>query len=167
MEKMGEVQYFHFEDDRTIPNNPTLPVIFYQAAFKENPEAIESVFNQNNWTNSWTDGVFDYHHYHSNTPEVLGVKTGTATLQLGGESGKTFELAAGDVVVLPAGTGHKKIKASADFQIVGAYPNGLEPNLKTGKADERPTVLEEILEAPLPGKDPVYGEDGPVVNNWS
>ncbi|MGI2327491.1 hypothetical protein [Planococcus sp. YIM B11945] len=164
---MAEENYFHFEDDRTIPNNPTLPVIFYEGAFAENPEDIESVFNRNNWTNSWTNGVFDYHHYHSNTHEVLGVKSGSATIQLGGESGKMFEVTIGDVVVLPAGTGHKKIKATSDFQVVGAYPDGLKPNLKTGGSDERPVVLEEILDAPLPEKDPVYGEEGPVLDNWS
>ncbi|MDN7241549.1 cupin domain-containing protein [Planococcus sp. N028] len=164
---MEDASYHHFEDDGAIPNNPTLPVIIYPGAFKENPEDIESVFNQNKWTNSWTNGVFDYHHYHNNTHEVLGVKSGSATLQLGGESGQAFEFTVGDVVILPAGTGHKRLSASEDFQVVGAYPHGAEPEIKTGKLDERPEALEDILDAPLPESDPVFGEDGPVLNNWS
>lgn len=164
---MAEANYHHFEDDGSIPNNPTLPVIFYPGAFKENPEEIESVFNQNNWTNSWTDGVFDFHHYHSNTHEVLGVKSGSAILQLGGESGKAFEVSVGDVVLLPAGTGHKKLSGSEDFQVVGAYPNSAEPDLKKGELNERPEVLEAILDAPLPELDPVFGKEGPAVMNWT
>ncbi|WP_186725533.1 cupin domain-containing protein [Planomicrobium sp. CPCC 101110] len=164
---MENAKFHHFEDDGNIPNNPTLPVILYPKAFEGNPEGIESVFNQNNWTNSWTNGVFDYHHYHSNTHEVLGVKSGTAEIQLGGESGQIFHLSVGDVVVLPAGTGHKKLSGSDDFQVVGAYPNGAEPDLKTGDREDRPDVLESILDAPLPGNDPVFGKEGPVVNNWT
>ncbi len=164
---MENASFHHFEDDGNIPNNPTLPVVIYPGAFKENPEEIERVFNQNNWTNSWTDGVFDYHHYHSNAHEVLGVKSGSAKIQLGGESGQTFDVQQGDVIVLPAGTGHKKLSASDDFQVVGAYPNGAEPDLKTGGQDERPEVLEAILDAPLPDSDPVFGKEGPIVNNWT
>lgn len=164
---MENASFHHFEDDGKIPNNPTLPVIIYTGVFNKNPDEIESVFNQNNWTNSWTDGVFDYHHYHSVTHEVLGVKSGSAKIQLGGEAGQTFEVKIGDVLVLPAGTGHKRLSASNDFQVVGAYPNAAEPDLKTGGQEERPAVLEAILDAPLPEKDPVFGEEGPVMNNWS
>lgn len=164
---MPEEQFVHFEDDGSIPNNPRLPVIIYPAVFKDDPEAIEKVFNQNRWTNSWTGGVFDYHHYHSNTHEVLGVRSGAATIQLGGEQGKPFKVSVGDVAVLPAGTGHKLLESTEDFQVVGAYPGGVVPNKKLGEPDERPYVLEDILDAPLPQLDPIHGEDGPLLSNWS
>lgn len=164
---MSEVQFIHFEDDGAVPNNPRLPVIIYPAAFKGNPQEIEEVFNRNQWTNSWTGGIFDYHHYHSNTHEVLGVHSGSATIQLGGEQGQQFQVAVGDVAVLPAGTGHKLLESTEDFQVVGAYPEGAEPDKKMGNADERPRVLEDILDAPLPQYDPVQGEDGPLLTNWS
>ncbi|GKW45171.1 cupin domain-containing protein [Planococcus sp. NCCP-2050] len=164
---MPEEQFVHFEDDGSIPNNPRLPVVIYPSVFKGNPEEIEAVFNRNDWTNSWTDGVFDYHHYHSNTHEVLGVRSGSAKIQLGGEQGKAFDVQTGDVVVLPAGTGHKLLESTEDFQVVGAYPDGLKPNKKLGEQDERPEVLEDILDAPLPKYDPVHGEDGPLLTNWS
>lgn len=56
---MSNEQFYHFEDDRSIPNNPRLPLIVYPGAFKENPKSIEGAFNKNGWTNSWVDGVFD------------------------------------------------------------------------------------------------------------
>ncbi len=163
---MSNSQFYRFEDDGVIPNNPFLDVILYPAIFKENPEEIEIVFNKHNWTNSWVNGVFDYHHYHSNTHEVLGVQSGSATLQLGGETGRALRVTKGDVVLLPAGTGHKKLEASSDFRIVGAYPGGVSHNLKTGKVEERPYVLEDIQNTPLPKTDPVFGAKGPVIDKW-
>jgi hypothetical protein len=73
-----EVKTFYFKDDGSIPNNPDLPVLFYPGALKEKAEQAEKIFNENNWLNSWTNGVFDYHHYHSNAHEVLGVMSGSA-----------------------------------------------------------------------------------------
>ena len=163
---MEEVKFIHFNDDGSIPNNPSLGVAIYRGAFQSNPERIEQAFNENGWTNSWTNGVFDYHHYHSNIHEALGVRSGSAVLLIGGEQGQKLEVNTGDVAVLPAGTGHKKISGSEDFQIVGAYPGGVSPNKKTGKPDERPYVLEDIQNTPLPQTDPVYGNEGPLLKNW-
>lgn len=157
---------FRFEDDGTIPNNPSLPVIFYPGAFKTHPQEIESTFNLNNWRNSWVNGVFDYHHYHSNTHEVLGVRAGSARLLLGGQKGEAIKVNTGDVLVLPAGTGHKKLTSSSDFEIVGAYPDGKDYNIQTGSPGERPQVLEEIKQVEVPSTDPVYGNRGQVVDRW-
>ncbi|WP_394121512.1 cupin domain-containing protein [Planococcus donghaensis] len=164
---MENPQFYQFEDDGVIPNNPSLEVIVYPAAFQEDPERIEKAFNSHEWTNSWTGGVFEYHHYHSNTHEVLGVRSGSATLQIGGEKGEALTVAAGDVLLLPAGTGHKKLEASDDFEIVGAYPGGVAYNMKTGEPGERPYVLEDIQNTPLPKMDPVYGNHGPVIEKWT
>ncbi|MBM7587045.1 uncharacterized protein YjlB [Bacillus pakistanensis] len=163
---MEKEKLFYFTDDGNIPNNPKLPVIVYPAAFKSQPEKIEKTFNDNNWLNSWTNGVFDYHHYHSNSHEVLGVKNGFATIQLGGKNGKSIEVNTGDVIVLPAGTGHKRISSSKDFSVVGAYPDGMDHNLKVGEPNERPQVEKDIERVPSPKTDPVLGNDGPLLNYW-
>ncbi|RIW35725.1 cupin domain-containing protein [Bacillus salacetis] len=160
------VKTFYFEESASIPNNPDLPVLLYEGAFKDNPEQSERVFNEHNWRNSWQGGVFDYHHFHSNTHEVLGVVSGTAELILGGESGKKVEVHPGDVVVLPAGTGHKRLTASEDFKVAGAYPAGKDHNLKTGENGERNLLFSEIKEVGIPSQDPVYGEDGPLLAHW-
>ncbi len=163
---MDQYQTFFFEDDGRIPNNPELPVILYDQAV-DNPEStMESLFNKNQWLNSWTNGVFDYHHYHSNSHEVLGVISGEATLMIGGETGREIHVQSGDVIVLPAGTGHKRHRASSDFSVVGAYPDGMDYNTKYGKENERPEVLEEISKVPIPKTDPITGKEGPLLKEW-
>lgn len=162
----NDVHTYWFEDDGVIPNNPNLPVLFYPGAFTGQPEQIEETFNKNNWRNSWTNGVFDFHHYHSNAHEVLGVVQGTATLQLGGEKGKAVDIKTGDVIILPAGTGHKRLQSSTDFKIAGAYPNGMEYNLKTEKEEDRLFASEDISIVPLPDTDPVFGNEGSLLTEW-
>ncbi|WP_075619592.1 hypothetical protein [Paenisporosarcina indica] len=157
---------FKFDDDGIIPNNPKLPIILYYGAFKNHPQEIEPTFNLNNWQNSWVNGVYDYHHYHSNAHEVLGVRAGTAKLLIGGMLGALIEVKTGDVLILPAGTGHKKESSSPDFEIVGAYPEGMDYNVRTGEPGERPKVLQEIQSVKKPSTDPVYGDLGQVLQQW-
>ena len=101
-----------FKDDGSIPNNPKLPFVHYRSPVDvsdaSDPAAIfEELFQRNGWSGSWRNGIYDYAHYHSNTHEVLGVARGHARVRFGGNSGKIFELEAGDVAILPAGTGHQ------------------------------------------------------------
>ncbi|UZJ77958.1 cupin domain-containing protein [Fictibacillus sp. KU28468] len=162
-----EVKTYYFEDDGFIPNHPDWPVLFYEGVLAERSYQAEQIFNENNWLNSWRNGIFDYHHYHSNTHEVLGVISGFATVKIGGKSGQELQIHAGDVIVLPAGTGHINMESSADFQVAGAYPNGMDYNLMRGVDGERPAALEEIRNVPLPETDPVFGTDGPLLQHWN
>ncbi|UUX33106.1 cupin domain-containing protein [Fundicoccus culcitae] len=166
MNKYPQVQAVFFEDDGKIPNNPKLPLLIYSQVFDAS-DVIAAIFSENNWTKAWRNGIFNYHHYHSTSHEVLGVEAGWAEVQLGGgANGIVFTLKAGDMVVIPAGVGHKRLNASTDFTVIGAYPDGHEYDLLTGKADERPENLHRIAQLPLPTTDPVFGVDGVLFDYW-
>ena len=76
-------------------------------------------------------------------------------------------LAAGDVVVIPAGVAHKSLGAGNDFVVVGAYPRGQEGyDMCRGKREERLQADRNIVSVPLPGADPLYGPDGPLTEHW-
>ena len=105
-------------------------------------------------------------HYHSSAHEVLGVFSGSARVQFGGETGIVLEVRAGDVVVIPAGVSHRNLGASRNFGVVGAYPNGQSWDMQYGKPGERPAADQRIARVPIPATDPVCGVDGPVCALW-
>lgn len=160
----AEPQILEFKPGATMPNS-RLPVIVYRAALPGSAADFERLFRLNGWTGIWHNGVFDYDHFHSNAHEVLGVEHGGAKLQLGGPEGKLLEVAAGDCIVLPAGTGHRRITASPDFAIVGAYPPGQQHydicRKRSAAAEAR------ILAVAAPKSDPVRGAAGPLVKLWA
>lgn len=156
------------KDDSKIPNNK-LPLLIYKNAFAKRGEAgavwLEERFSSNNWTNSWRNGVHNFHHYHSNTHEVLGIYDGRALLQLGGEQGEKVEVEGGDIIVIPAGVGHKNLE-SDNLQLVGAYPNGRDYDMNYGKEGERPAVDKNISSVPVPVEDPLQGKGAGVPLIW-
>ena len=164
----GDPATYHFADDGHIPNHPHLPVLLYRgvAAVAAGADACERLFARHGWGGTWRDGIYPFHHYHSTAHEVLGVAAGHARVLLGGPRGRQFDLVAGDVVVLPAGTGHCNLGASADLLVVGAYPPGQQWDLRRGEPGDRPAVLTNIEAVPLPGTDPVHGAGGPLVALW-
>ncbi len=159
-----------FADDGAIPNHPTLPLILYKGVLQLNatdPAATaEQLFAQNGWQGTWRNGIYDFHHYHSNAHEVLAICRGQATVCFGGEAGETLTVTAGDVALLPAGTGHKRLSSSGNLLVVGAYPPRQAPDLCRGKLTERPWALENIQEVALPKQDPVFGRVGPLFTDW-
>lgn len=118
---------------------------------------VAGYFKNNGWSNSWDAGIFTYHHYHSITHEVLGIYSGRATIQLGGETGPRFRLEKGDVLFIPAGVAHKNLNAENDVGVVGAYPNGMDYDIKRGYPGEQPQADQNIATVPLPVRDPVTG----------
>ena len=164
------IQIRCFDDDGETPNHPHLPVILMRgtpAVHEEDPAAwFEGRFTTHGWGACWRWGVYDYHHFHPDNHEVLGVSRGEATFQLGGEKGGEFHVTLGDVIILPAGTGHKSLRASRDFQVVGAYPNSQEPSLIRSGETPLPALRQRIPAVRLPLEDPVYGKAGPLCHHW-
>ena len=167
-----EIERHPLADNGPIPNNARLPLLLYRGVLRP-PEddpaaAFEQVFARWNWKGSWRNGIYTFHHYHSTSHEVLGVYAGQATVRLGGPGGDgiTAVLRAGDMVVIPAGVGHCNTGSSADFGIVGAYPDGHTWDLLRGEPGERPRADENIARLPLPVNDPFFGADGPLRKIW-
>jgi uncharacterized protein YjlB len=158
----------YFNDDGKIPNSK-LPLLVYRNAFSGASDAskVKKLFAANNWTNSWDNGIYPYHHYHSTSHEVLGVYAGSALLHLGGSSGEKLSVKAGDILIIPAGVGHKRLESSNDFAVVGAYPEGRSWDLLKGEPGERPKADKNIARLPLPETDPLFGTDGGVTAIWS
>jgi uncharacterized protein YjlB len=156
--------------DGNFPNNDDLPVLHYKAVFicgdQDLADIMEDCFSKNNWGNAWRNGIYDYHHYHSNTHEVLGIAKGQCKVQVGGPDGIILELMEGDVIVLPAGTAHKNVGCSEDFQCVGAYPGNSDYDMYCGKAEEKEQALKNIEKVPIPKTDPVYGDGGFLSEHW-
>lgn len=164
-----QVQTLLLQRNDWVPNNPDLPVIIYhQAVCLENidPAALfEEIFASNGWPPQWRYGIYDYHHYHTQGHEVLGIASGHARLMLGGPDGQIVEVNAGDVLLLPAGTGHCNIGSSPDFLVVGAYPPGQHADI----CREAPTAdqLSNIRKLPYPRQDPVQGLKGALSQYWT
>ena len=166
---MMQPERIPFKDDGSIPNS-RYAVLIYRGAVdldaRDPASSMEERFTANHWTNSWRNGIYPFHHYHSTSHEVLGVYQGSATVRLGGERGQDFFVEAGDVIVIPAGVGHKNLGASERFGVVGAYPNGRRWDLLRGRPGERPQADQNILAIPMPTEDPLYGSDGPLKKIW-
>jgi len=161
---------FHFKDDGRTPNN-RLPLVLYRTPVVLDPHldpaaVFEDLFAAHGWRGSWRNGMYEFLHFHTATHEVLGIARGNLRAEFGGSSGRVLELKAGDVVILPAGTGHRRRNASRDLLVVGAYP-------ATGSYDEpKPAdiphakAVAAIARARVPAEDPVYGKKGPLVQLW-
>lgn len=165
---MIEPEMLVFGPGPGVPNN-RLPVLVYRGAAPHDGEALLQLFGRNRWSNGWRNGIYPFHHFHSTAHEVLGISRGEAAVRLGGESGRDVTLRAGDVVVLPAGTGHKRLSARGDLEVVGAYPEGGDWDLIRADAvddAEWRKAVATISALPLPRTDPVFGDQGPLVRLW-
>jgi uncharacterized protein YjlB len=153
-----------------IPNHPHWPLLYYPSAVgteaADLAAAFEERFGRNGWPAAWRNGIYPFDHFHCNAHEVLGVYSGEVTVQCGGCEGIVLTAQPGDVIVLPAGTGHKKLSSCGALGIVGAYPEGQHPDLCRPLASSAPQNAAAIARVPLPQQDPVYGAGGPLFTHW-
>ena len=169
--RTSEPQMLMFADDGSIPNNPRLPLLLYRGALNlsgtPNPdEVIEKVLAHNGWGQMWRNGIDPDVHYHSMIHEVLAIARGRAKVRFGGEGGRDLDLIPGDIVVLPAGTGHRCLWAGPELLVIGAYPKSGTYDLCRGSKGEYAKAVNTIPRVPVPDSDPVYGPDGPLTRLW-
>jgi len=167
--KFAASEVLHLTDDGRTPNNERLPLVIYRGvlpiAEADPAAACEALFARHGWGAAWRDGIYDYHHFHTTTHEVLGIVAGEACVRFGGENGLSVTLHEGDVVVIPAGVGHRREQASDGLLVVGAYPGGFEFDIGTPQEDHAKAVR-ALYRVPLPAEDPVYGRGGPLLEYW-
>jgi len=170
--RQRKLHTLRFRDDGATPNNPYWPLLIYRSPVVLRPgldpaAILEDVFALNGWEDSWRNGVYEHLHFHTKTHEVLGIARGWVRVQFGGARGKVIKLKAGDVVVLPAGTGHRRISASTDLLVVGAYPNsGGDYDEPRPEEADATVARADIAKVGLPANDPVYGREGPLFREW-
>ncbi len=69
----------------------------------------------------------------------------------------------GDVIIVPAGVGHRLLDDfSSGFEMVGSYPQGKQWDMCYGKKEEESKV-KGIADLNWFEKDPLYGDEGPVL----
>ena len=161
-----------FADSGDIPNNPDLPLILYRDALVDDgtdrASAFERLFTSHGWGGTWRNGMYPFDHYHSTAHEVLGIASGTVTVQLGGNVGMPVDLVAGDAVLIPAGVGHRRISSSSDLIVVGAYPMGQRWDLvRADDVVDAGAVRTRIRAVTLPAEDPIAGRKGPLAKHWA
>ncbi|MEJ0028589.1 MAG: hypothetical protein WDN01_21405 [Rhizomicrobium sp.] len=162
---------FRLRDDGETPNNRKFPLVLYRSPVKfaggYDPAAIfEALFESNGSGDGWRDGMYDWLHWHTGTHEVLGIARGWLKVRFGGARGRALQVKAGDVLVLPAGIGHRRLLKSRDLLVVGAYPSGGTYDEKTPRDDAHDASVRAIALVRAPKQDPVYGRRGPLPRLW-
>ena len=76
-----------------------------------------------------------------------------------------MKLKAGDVAILPAGTGINAFPQARNFLVIGAYPPSGTYDECTSSEDHK-RALTTIPKVGRPRKDPVYGTKGPLLRAW-
>ena len=84
---------------------------------------------------------------------------------LGGDKGEKVTVNDGDIIVIPAGVGHKNL-GDENLGVVGAYPNGMPVDIMKGEAGERPGTDHNIKLVPLPMTDPFLGNSEGLLKIW-
>ncbi|KAL2830599.1 hypothetical protein BDW59DRAFT_19115 [Aspergillus cavernicola] len=159
------------------PNN-ALPVLHYPNVLPlpRTEDVVTQFLTAHKWEKRGTWGAIWQSHFHPNSHECYGIFQGSSTLLLGAAGGNGVSdfglrliVHAGDVLVLPAGTGHGSVEATDDYRYIGVYPEGC-PRWRNewGKTKiDLEYFREEIEGVGFPGEDPVYGKGGPLMQLWS
>ena len=179
-----------------VPNS-TFPVLIYREVLSPSDATalkFRDALEKNHWKQGGVFKTFKAHHFHSVTHECYAVFSGSSRLLLGRgplddpDAGKEVDLRAGDMIVLPSGVAHCSLSSDGDYEYLGLYPEvsplfrlywptrsnevsqgspKWDNNFCKADASETEEKAKKAGAVPVPQFDPVYGEDGPLVQIWS
>jgi uncharacterized protein YjlB len=166
-----EIKDYLIAANNNFPNSKLSLLVYKNACNfgkqqKKSAKLLQTTFTKNNWKNTWSNGIYTFHHYHSNTHECLGIASGKAWVIFGGPGGKKLLLEKGDIVIIPAGLAHKCTKTSEDFLCVGAYPGGKNYDINLGTKEELERAKPRLAKLSRPSLDPLFGKEGFLKSFW-
>lgn len=154
--------------------NSVLPMIIYRAAItptaslEQDIDTTSRFLARNGWKVVWyTDkGLHPFHHFHSNAHEIVWVARGHQRGLFGGPDGTYATVEAGDLIVLPAGTGHFGLERTDDLYMIGGYPvDASRGNLFRSEESIGVDFDDDIAAVALP-RDPMTGNEGVLTEAW-
>ena len=163
-----ETETHRLAPDGGLPNNDK-PLLVHRGALggaDRSAEGCAALFRRNGWQGTWLNGVFSYWHYHARSHEALGCISGSARIGFGGDGGIETTFAAGDVVIIPAGVGHRRLSSTPDFRVVGCYPPGQDGAISRPDEAADQAAIEAANAVPAPATDPVHGASGGLTSIW-
>ncbi|WP_274628372.1 cupin domain-containing protein [Arvimicrobium flavum] len=165
---MSSPQLHHFRPSNGMPNN-NLPLIVWKGGLPveaRNGQAACALYQMNGWGGTWVYTVYPFWHFHAKGHEVLSCVSGTARIGFGGDDGIVADVSVGDVAIVPAGVGHKKLSASPGFQMAGGYPPGQQGDIVRPGEMSDAEIAAAIGKLALPETDPISGKEDGVVEFW-
>ena len=125
-----EPETYYLKRNQHAPNN-AFPVLVYRQCLPlpVSEEKTTAFLEAHAWEKKGTWGHIGVRHFHPNVHECYGVIAGESTMLVGcgsddpDDSGQEIELSVGDVIVLPAGTGHCNLQSTKNYLYVGVYPS--------------------------------------------
>ena len=155
-----------FTDDGLVPNNP-MPFLVYKAAIAVDNEHPEKTI-EGSVRRQWLGRHVAQRRLRLSALSCHGARGARRRARpcagaLRRRSWQGVRYSAGDVAILPAGTGHQCLSASDDFCVIGAYPPARRCTSRGRRRKIISKALKTIPEVKLPQTDPVMGENG----RWS
>ena len=154
-----EILQIYMKDDGTYPNNEDYPTLIYKNAFhgSETDGRQLLLANKNDWTEPWVWGIFSFHHYHTKAWELLLCVCGSASVQVGGDTGPTVKIEKGDLLLVPPGVAHKQLGEESGFSLPGSYPTfGFDGRIDTCRGKPTDEERRRIQECYVPKIDPLF-----------
>jgi uncharacterized protein YjlB len=160
-----KVESFQLKPNDGTPNS-WLPLLLVRGAVGATESEATTLLERNGWVGTWIYTIYPFWHFHTKGHEVLIGVAGSALIGFGSVDGIEVEMKPGDLALIPAGVGHKRIRGDDGFQVAGGYPVGQSGNIVRPGELELHEVEQALSLLSLPESDPLTGESGGLLDHW-